>query len=116
MVRSVGLAGPGRMERWRAHQGGVVPGRGSHCKPAIGRPLAVPKHIGEAMTELKENLARHPNDRETLLALVSFSRDGGDARAALEYAERLAGIAPQDSALAALIEELRRLAGKQTPK
>jgi tetratricopeptide (TPR) repeat protein len=73
-------------------------------------------HIGEAMTELKESLARHPNDRETLLALVSFSRDGGDARAALEYAERLAGIAPQDSALAALIEELRRLAGKQTPK
>ena len=72
--------------------------------------------IAEAMTELKENLARHPNDRETLLALVSFSRDSGDARAALEYAERLAGIAPQDSALAALIEELRRLAGKQTPK
>jgi tetratricopeptide (TPR) repeat protein len=73
-------------------------------------------HIGEAMTELKENLARHPNDRETLLALVSFSRDAGDTRAALEYAERLAGIAPQDTALAALIEELRRLAGKQTPK
>jgi tetratricopeptide (TPR) repeat protein len=72
--------------------------------------------IAEAMTELKENLERHPNDRETLLALVSFSRDSGDARAALEYAERLAGIAPQDSALAALIEELRRLAGKQTPK
>ena len=69
-------------------------------------------HIGEAMTELRENLARHPNDRETLLALVSFSRDSGDARAALEYAERLAEIA-QDSALAALIEELRRLAGKQ---
>jgi tetratricopeptide (TPR) repeat protein len=50
--------------------------------------------IAEAMTELKETLARHPNDRETLLALVSFSRDSGDARAALEYAERLAGIAP----------------------
>ena len=54
--------------------------------------------IGEAMTVLKENLARHPNDRDTLLALVSFSRDGGDARTALEYAERLARIAPQDSA------------------
>ena len=68
--------------------------------------------VGEAMTELKENLARHPNDRDTLLALITFSRDGGDAGAALEYAEQLAQIAPQDRGLAALIEELRRQAGK----
>jgi predicted CXXCH cytochrome family protein len=69
--------------------------------------------IDEAMTELKENLARHPDDRDTLLALVTFSRDGGDARAALEYAERLAQITPQDRGLAALIEDLRRQA--ETP-
>jgi tetratricopeptide (TPR) repeat protein len=69
-------------------------------------------HIGEAMTELKENLARHPGDRDTLLALISFSRDGGDAGAALEYAEQLAQITPRDRGLAALIEELRRQAGK----
>ena len=73
-------------------------------------------HIGEAMTELKENLARHPGDRDTLLALVSFSRDAGDVSAALEYAEQLARIAPQDHGLAALIEELRRLMIKQTPQ
>jgi predicted CXXCH cytochrome family protein len=68
--------------------------------------------IREAMTELKESLARHPGDRDTLLALITFSRDGGDAGAALEYAEQLAQIAPQDHGLAALIEELRRQAGK----
>ena len=68
--------------------------------------------ISEAMTELKENLAQHPNDRDTLLALITFSRDGGEAGAALEYAEELAQIAPQDRGLAALIEELRRQAGK----
>ncbi len=38
--------------------------------------------VGEAMTELKEGLARHPGDRDTLLALINFSREGGDASAA----------------------------------
>jgi tetratricopeptide (TPR) repeat protein len=72
--------------------------------------------IGEAMTGLKENLARHPDDRDTLLALVTFSSDGGDAGAALEYAERLAQITPQDHGLAALIEDLRRQAGTPSPQ
>ena len=63
---------------------------------------------GEAMTVLKDILARHPGDRETLLALISFSRDAGDIPAALAYAERLAGITPGDRDLTALIENLRR--------
>ena len=62
----------------------------------------------EAMRVLKEGLARHPDDRDTLLALVSFSRDAGDIAAALEYAERLARITPGDRDLTALIENLRR--------
>jgi predicted CXXCH cytochrome family protein len=62
----------------------------------------------EAMTVLKESLDRHPGDRETLLALISFSRDAGDFGTALEYAERLARIAPGDASLVALIENLRR--------
>jgi len=65
------------------------------------------------MTELKEGLAPPPGDRDTLLALINFSRDGGDASAALEYAEQLAQIAPQDRGLAALIEELRRQVGSR---
>ena len=32
------------------------------------------------MTVLKDILARHPGDRETLLALISFSRDAGISR------------------------------------
>ena len=71
--------------------------------------------VSDAMTELKENLARHPDDRDTLLALITFSRDSGNAGAALEYAEQLARIAPQDRGLAALIEELRRQTGKPSP-
>ena len=63
---------------------------------------------GEAMTVLKDILARHPGDRETLLALISFSRDAGDIPTALEYAERLAGMTPGDRDVTALIENLRR--------
>ena len=66
------------------------------------------------MTTLKETVARHPDDRDSLMALVAFSRDAGDAGAALEYAERLARISPQDSGLAALIKELQRQAAKPT--
>jgi hypothetical protein len=60
------------------------------------------------MTVLKEGLVRHPNDRDILLALVSFSRIAGDTLASLAYAEQLAAITPDDRNLARLIEELRQ--------
>jgi tetratricopeptide (TPR) repeat protein len=62
----------------------------------------------EAIAALKDSLTRHPEDRDTLLALVTFNRDAGDPATALEYAERLARIAPDDRALANLVETLRR--------
>ena len=61
----------------------------------------------EAMTVLKDNLARHPGDRDTLQALVTFSRDAGDFAAALGYAEQLARMMPGDISLDALISNLR---------
>ena len=62
----------------------------------------------EAISILKESLARHPNDRDTLLALINFSRESGEIAGALEYAERLVRIYPDDRDLARLIQELRR--------
>jgi predicted CXXCH cytochrome family protein len=61
----------------------------------------------DAMAVLKENLARHPGDRDTLLALMSFSRDAGDFRTALDYAEQLGRAAPGEPGLTELIETLR---------
>jgi predicted CXXCH cytochrome family protein len=52
--------------------------------------------VGEAIDILKESLARHPEDRDTLSALVTFSRDAGDLAALREYSERLARLAPDD--------------------
>jgi predicted CXXCH cytochrome family protein len=66
----------------------------------------------EATTVLKDGLARHPDDRDILQALMSFSRDAGDFATALAYAERLAWIVPNDRDLATLIQDLRRQAAK----
>jgi len=69
-------------------------------------------HAAEAMTVLKDGLKRHPDDRAILGALVSFSRDAGDFATALQYAERLAAITPDNREIAELIESLRRAAKK----
>jgi predicted CXXCH cytochrome family protein len=66
----------------------------------------------EARAALKENLVRHPNDRDTLLALISFSREAGDIRSALQYAETLALIAPDAPGLTELIKDLWRQTAK----
>jgi predicted CXXCH cytochrome family protein len=70
----------------------------------------------EAMTALEISLARHPNDRDTLLALISFSRDAGEPGTALEYAERLARIAPTDPNISGLTQQLRRQLNETGPR
>ena len=71
-----------------------------------------PAHAAEAMTVLKDGLKQHPDDRAILGALISFSRDAGDYATALQYAERLAAITPNNREVAELIESLRRAAKK----
>ncbi|HEY7300165.1 MAG TPA: tetratricopeptide repeat protein [Xanthobacteraceae bacterium] len=66
----------------------------------------------EAIMVLKQSLERHPADRDTLLALVSFSRDGGDLTAALNYAVRLSRVAPDLSGLTELIGNLKAQTNK----
>jgi Flp pilus assembly protein TadD len=62
----------------------------------------------EAISMLRQSLVRHSNDRDTLLALVSFSREKGDLTGALESAEQLVRAAPTDRELTDLVETLRR--------
>jgi predicted CXXCH cytochrome family protein len=63
--------------------------------------------INESIEVLTKNLARHPDDRETLSALVMFNRDSGNIKAALEYAERLSRLVPNDRELTRLTDDLR---------
>jgi tetratricopeptide (TPR) repeat protein len=64
--------------------------------------------VGDAIAVLKNNLDKHPADRDSLLALVTFNRDSGNIAAALDYAERLAQIVPSDRQLSELVDALRR--------
>ena len=69
----------------------------------------------EAIQVLKDNLARHPADRDTLSALISFNREAGDFAGALKYAELLAQAEPNNAELKSLIETLRREAASPAP-
>jgi len=62
---------------------GLDPGQARYAY-VYGVALHSTGHAGEAITELKDNLTRHPNDGDTLLALISFSRESGDINFALE--------------------------------
>jgi len=64
-------------------------------------------HADDAIKILKGSLVGHPDNRDTLLALVTFSRDAGDIGAALEYADRLSRITPNDNNLSRLADDLR---------
>ncbi len=70
----------------------------------------------EALAVLKDNLAKHPDDRDTLLALLAFNRDAGDIAAALDYAAQLTRLAPDDRGLADLVADLRRRQQKEPAK
>jgi Flp pilus assembly protein TadD len=66
----------------------------------------------EAIKVLTENLVRRPDDHDTLLALISFTRESGDINSALKFAETLEQISPNEQGLAVLLEDLRRQATK----
>jgi len=71
-------------------------------------------HKSDAIQTLKDNLARHPEDRDTLGALIGFHRDAGDIGTALSYAEDLAKLEPTNTQLKSLIETLRQQAGTRS--
>ena len=60
----------------------------------------------KAIQELETLLQRHPNDRDSLLALVAFQRDAGHLDAARDYARRLAALEPDNPQVQALLQQL----------
>jgi tetratricopeptide (TPR) repeat protein len=64
---------------------------------------------GASAMELLENThKRHPTDRDTLLALVSISRDTGDFAIALSHARELVALYPADMQLRMLVLDLEK--------
>lgn len=62
----------------------------------------------EAIAYLKESMTTHPGNRDIIMAIISFSREAGDAATAFEFAERMSTMAPDDDAAKRLVDELRR--------
>lgn len=60
----------------------------------------------KAIQALESVLATHPNDRDTLLALVAFQRDAGNLDAARNHARRLAALEPDNPQIQALLRPL----------
>ena len=61
---------------------------------------------GEATKTLEAALARHPYDREILLALASYERDAGNVSKAAQRAKLLARLEPDNAELAQFAREL----------
>ena len=60
----------------------------------------------KAIQALETVLQRHPNDRDSLLALVAFQRDAGNLDAARNAARRLATLEPDNPEVRALLQQL----------
>ena len=60
----------------------------------------------KAIQTLEAVLAKHPNNRDSLLALVAFQRDAGNLDAARDYARRLAALEPDNPEVRALLRQV----------
>jgi len=60
----------------------------------------------KAVQALEAVLAKHPNDRETLMALVAFQRNAGNLGAARDYARRLAALEPENPEVRVLLQQV----------
>ena len=65
----------------------------------------------KAIQELETVLAKHPNDRDSLLALTAFHRVAGNLNAARNFARRLAALEPDNPEVRALLRHV----GAPTP-
>ena len=59
-----------------------------------------------AIQALETGLMKHPNDRDTLMALAAFQRDAGNLDAARDYARRLAKLEPENPQVRALLRQV----------
>jgi Flp pilus assembly protein TadD len=82
--------------------------------PRFGYVLAVALHdtgkSAEAREVLKATLVRHPYDRDTLMALLSYAMEAQSYGEALDAAQRLVRLEPDRPEFARLVEQLTKRA------
>ena len=81
---------------WRKRYAGLMPSEMKRLR-----------QLEQENGKLKKIVADHPDDRDSLQAIMAFARDAGDLATALDYAQRLARLAPNDPNVKALVESLQ---------
>ena len=81
-----------------------------HYQYVIGIALNSSNDRDGALQSLADTHERFPGHRDTLLALATIHRDGGDIAEAIEYTRRLLAISASDSVAQNLMAELEALA------
>ena len=80
--------------------------------PRFGYVLAIALHDtgkpAEARDVLKNTLARHPFDRDTLMAFASYAMEAGQFAEALDAAQRLTELEPDRPEFVRLVQELKK--------
>jgi Flp pilus assembly protein TadD len=61
----------------------------------------------KAIAILEDVSHRHPNDHQILFTLITLYRDQGNRTVALQYANRLMSLSPQDPAVQQLFQQLQ---------
>ncbi|MCG3119142.1 MAG: hypothetical protein ALAOOOJD_01473 [bacterium] len=61
-----------------------------------------------AIKILQDANRRHPKDRDLLIGLIEYNRQGQDLRAAVDWAQKLVALAPNDADARKLLETLRQ--------
>ena len=72
----------------------------------LGCGAPPPGSGGAALDILEAAHSRHPNDPDLLLALATISRDRGALDRAVDYAEQLVALRPQDVQARQLLDAL----------
>jgi hypothetical protein len=77
--------------------------RRPHPLSCIAQPYSAGRRT-DCNDRAETSLARRSGDRDATRAFMSFSRDRGDFVAALEYAEQLARLSPNDHSIARIVD------------
>ncbi|MCC6848435.1 MAG: tetratricopeptide repeat protein [Deltaproteobacteria bacterium] len=110
LLHALGLQ---RVREGRSDDALALLGRAATARPddarfayVYGVALHSAGRSAEATAVLTAALARAPYDPALLSALAAFERDAGRREAALDYARRLAAVAPEGESVRAMIREL----------
>ncbi len=91
-----------------ARAAGLLPGQARYAY-VYGVALQSTGQPDIGLAVLKAAHARHPEDRDLLIALATLNRDRGDRSSAIEFAQKLVALDPDEPGARALLAEVEAM-------